>query len=572
MVGSEIVRTPGLGVPCAVLMRVGLLQLNPIIGDLEGNLEETLSRARQAAEDGAELVIAGELGLLGYPPRDLLLREGVVAACEDAAHRFARALPEGLVGLVGAPRRSADGALHNSIALCRDGALERWFDKRLLPTYDVFDELRHFTPGEASLHFEHRGRRIGVLICEDFWHAEDVAFGRGYTEDPVKTLEDAGCDLLLVASASPFVLGKRTLHHDRIAAVAGRLDADVVSVNQVGGNDDVVFSGGSLVMRADGDIRHQCRDWTSDVAVVDLESDVTCEPPVVEGEADLFHALRLGLTDYCRKTGQGTVAVGLSGGIDSAVVAAVAAAALGPEQVTGLLMPSIHSSESSLVDARELAANLGLAAAREISISDLHAGVRTELEPLLGDFGGVADENIQARLRGVLLMAFSNDTGAMVLPTGNKSEMAVGYCTLYGDMCGGVAVIGDLLKTEVYALARWLNRHPERAGFDRSPIPVSSIEKPPSAELRPDQKDSDSLPPYEELDQIVRLRVEEERSVETIVERTGLDHDEVERWVTQIDRNEYKRHQAAIVLKVSSRTFGRGRPMPLALRWAPPSD
>ena len=552
-------------------MRVGLLQLNPLVGDLESNLEDTLVAARSAAEAGAELVVGGELGLLGYPPRDLLLREDVVEACESAVARLATDLPEGLAALVGAPRRAGDGTLRNSVALCRGGVVEQWFDKRLLPTYDVFDELRHFAPGDAPFTFEHRGRRVAVLICEDFWRAEDVAFGRGYAEDPIASIHEDGCDLLVVSSASPFVLGKRALHQERLTAVAGQLDADVVSVNQVGGNDDVVFSGGSMVVRADGRIRHRCLDWASDVAVVDLEGDSTCEPCHVEEEEDLFHALRLGLADYCRKTGQRSAAIGLSGGIDSAVVAAVAAAALGPDRVTGLLMPSIHSSESSLVDARELAANLGLAAAREISISDLHAGVRSELEPILGDFGGVADENIQARLRGLLLMGFSNDTGAMVLPTGNKSEMAVGYCTLYGDMCGGVAVIGDVLKTQVYALARWLNRHPERAGFDRAPIPVSSIEKPPSAELRPDQKDSDSLPPYEDLDRIVRLRVEEERSVDSIVRLTGLDHDVVAHWVVQLDRNEYKRHQAAIVLKVSSRTFGRGRPMPLALRWVPPS-
>jgi len=554
-------------------MRIGLLQLNPVVGDLEGNLERTLASARRASEAGAELVVAGELGLLGYPPRDLLLREGVVEACEETVVRLARDLPEGLAALVGSPRRSGEGVLHNSVALCRDGVVERWFDKRLLPTYDVFDELRHFTPGSAPLHFEHRGRRVGVLVCEDFWRGEDVALERGYRDDPVQALAEDGCDLLLVASASPFVLGKRDLHLERLAAVAGRLDCEVVSVNQVGGNDDVVFSGGSVVMRPDGRIRHRCPDWSSAVSVVDLaQEDLVEDPQEVDREEDLFHALRLGLADYCRKTGQRSAAVGLSGGIDSAVVAAVAVAALGPDRVTGLLMPSIHSSESSLVDARALATNLGLAAAHEVPIGALHEGVRSELMPVLGDFGGIADENIQARLRGTLLMTVSNDTGAMVLPTGNKSEMAVGYCTLYGDMCGGVAVIGDVLKTEVYALARWLNRHPERAGFTVPPIPESSIEKPPSAELRPDQKDSDSLPPYEDLDQIVRLRVEEECSVETIVRRTGIERSEVERWVTQLDRNEYKRHQAAIVLKVSSRTFGRGRPMPLALRWAPPSD
>ncbi len=331
-------------------MRVGLLQLNPLVGDLESNLEETLVAARSAADAGAELVVGGELGLLGYPPRDLLLREGVAEACEAAMARLAGSLPDGLAALVGSPRRAEDGTLRNSVALCREGIVEQWFDKRLLPTYDVFDELRHFTPGDAPLVFEHRGRRVAVLICEDFWRAEDVAFGRGYAEDPVASIREEGCDVLVISSASPFVLGKRTLHRERLVSVAEQLDAEVVSVKQVGGNDDVVFSGGSMVIRADGRIRHRCLDWTSDVAVVDLEGDTTCEPRDVEEEEDLFHALRLGLADYCRKTGQGSTAIGLSGGIDSAVVATVAAAALGPEHVTGLLMPSIHSSESSLVD------------------------------------------------------------------------------------------------------------------------------------------------------------------------------------------------------------------------------
>lgn len=553
-------------------MRIGLLQLNPVVGDLAGNLDRTLAAARDAAAAGADLVIGGELGLIGYPPRDLLLREGVVEACERAVRTLARDLPEGLTALVGAPRRAEDGLLRNSLALCRDGVLERWFDKRLLPTYDVFDELRHFVPGTAPIHFEHRDRRIGVLICEDLWRAEDVTLERDYAVDPVEAVHEADCDLLLVSSASPFVLGKRGRHRERLAEVATRLEAEVIAVNQVGGNDDVVFAGGSLALAADGALRHESPSWVEDVAVLDLAAACEATPAEPDPMEDLFHALRTGLADYCAKTGQRSALVGLSGGIDSAVVAAVAAAALGPDRVTGVLMPSRHSSESSRVDAAALAGNLGLAAAPEIGIERLHQGVRDDLEPVLGDFGGIADENVQARLRGLLLMTISNDTGAMVLPTGNKSEMAVGYCTLYGDMCGGVAVIGDVLKTEVWALARWLNAHHERVGFKVPPIPVSSIEKPPSAELRPDQKDSDSLPPYEALDEIIRLRVERERSLATIAAASSLPEADVRRWLELIDRNEYKRHQAAIVLKVSPRTFGRGRPMPLALRWAPPSD
>lgn len=553
-------------------MRIGVLQLNPLVGDLQGNLRAFLRAADEAIDGGAQLLVGGELGLLGYPPRDLLLREGVAEACEETAAIVARELPEGVTALLGAPRRGEDGALHNSVALCRAGSVQQWFDKRLLPTYDVFDELRHFSPGTAPLTFTHEDMRIAVLICEDFWRAEDVAVKRDYHEDPVAEIERTGCDLLVVLSASPFVIGKRSLHLNRVMSVADTLQAAVVSVNQVGANDDVVFAGGSVVAVAGEKLLHESPSWSEDVSVVDLDAKAYAPSAIQQPEEELFHALRLGLADYCRKTGHTRALLGLSGGIDSAVVATVAAAALGPENVTGVLMPSRYSSKSSLEDARELAQNLGLSAAPELPIEALHEGTRDALASTLGDFQGIADENVQARLRGLLVMAIANDTGAIALATGNKSEMAVGYCTLYGDMCGGVAVIGDVLKTEVYQLARWVNEYPERAGFQRAPIPISSIEKPPSAELRPDQKDTDSLPPYERLDQLIRLRVEQERSLKVIVEKTGMPEAEVRRWVDLLDRNEYKRHQAAIVLKVSPRTFGRGRPMPLAVRWAPPSD
>lgn len=553
-------------------MKLGLLQLDPVVGDLEGNLERAIEAALDAIGRGATLLVGGELGLIGYPPRDLLLREGVVGACEHAASIFAGRIPKGVTALVGLPRRAEDGTLRNSVAVCRDGVVEHFFDKRLLPTYDVFDELRHFTAGDGAVFFDCDSSRIGVLVCEDLWRAEDVAIERNYGEDPVASVRAAGCDLLVASSASPFVLGKRQRHLERLAAVASAIDAPVVSVNQVGGNDDVVFAGGSAVMLPSGNLLYEAPMWREDVAVVALSGSGKPPEPGVAPEEELFRALCLGLADYCRKTGHTHALVGLSGGIDSAVVATVAAAALGAGNVTGLLMPSTHSSAGSLEDARRLAGNLGLSGANELSIASLHDEVRNVLRGAIDEPSGVTDENIQARLRGLLLMGVSNHTGAIVLATGNKSELAVGYCTLYGDMCGGVAVIGDVLKTQVYDLARWLNREHGRAGFDTEPIPVSTIEKEPSAELRPDQADTDSLPPYEILDEIVRLRVEEELSLARIVERTGFEDELVRRFVDMIDQSEYKRHQAPIVLKVSSRTFGRGRPMPIAARWVPPSD
>ncbi len=439
------------------------------------------------------------------------------------------------------------------------------------PTYDIFDELRHFTSGDEPLTFECGDTTVGVLVCEDLWRAEDVSFDPGYKEDPVEQLADAGCALLLVSSASPFVVGKRVRHLERLAAVARRLDATVVSVNQVGGNDDVIFAGGSVVVGPDGALLHDGVLWEESVEVVDLDHATPVEPRVVTRESELFHALRSGLADYCRKTGHRTVALGLSGGIDSALAATIAAAAIGPEQVIGYLMPSRYSSEGSLEDARALVANLGLGAAHEVGISELHDGLHDALHPSIGSPEGITDENLQSRLRGLLLMAHSNQTGSMVLATGNKSELAVGYCTLYGDMCGGVAVLGDLLKTDVFALSRWINDHHQALGFETAPIPEATIEKPPSAELRPDQLDEDSLPPYEDLDRIIALRIEEECSEETIVRRTGLDPALVSRFVSMFDRQEFKRHQAAVVLKISQRAFGRGRPMPIAGRWAPGS-
>ena len=555
-----------------VLMKVALLQLDPLVGDLAENLRQLREAAQQAVAAGAQLLLGTELGFIGYPPRDLLLRAGVAEACEAAVAAFASTLSPEAVALIGLPRREADGSLRNAIALCRNGRIECFFDKRLLPTYDVFDERRHFMPGSGPLCFELDGQRIGVLLCEDLWQATDVPIDRVYLEDPVETLRQADCSLVLVSSASPFVLDKRAQHRSRLSEVARTLDATLVSVNQFGANDELIFDGGSTVVGPDGTLLHEGACWTAQVEVLDLEALEPFEPAEVSSEGELFNALVLGVRDYCQKTGHTDVAIGLSGGIDSALVATIAAAALGPEHVTGYLMPSRHSSVGSLEDARELAQRLGLAAAIEAPIDPLYVAAQSAFTQAFAEPTGITDENLQARLRGLLLMAHANQTGALILTTGNKSELAVGYCTLYGDMCGGVSVLGDVLKTQVYALSRWLNDDYAGAGFQRAPIPVNSIEKPPSAELRPDQQDSDSLPPYEELDHLIRLWVDEEASPETIHSLSTLPAEEVRRFLGLIDRQEYKRHQAPIVLKVSPRSFGRGRPMPIASRWVPASD
>ena len=553
-------------------MKAALLQLDPLVGDLAGNLRQLNAAAESAVADGARLLIGAELGIIGYPPRDLLLRAGVAEACESAVASFAASLDPSAVALIGLPRREADGSLRNSIALCREGRIERFFDKRLLPTYDVFDERRHFMPGTLPLHFQLDGTRVGVLLCEDLWQATDVPIDRVYLEDPVAELREADCDLLVVASASPFVLDKRARHLERLRAVAHGLQATVLSVNQVGANDELVFDGGSAVVSNDGALLHESACWEPRVDVVDLARPTPVAEATRSREAELFSALVLGVRAYCRKTGHTEVALGLSGGIDSALVAAIATAALGPDQVSGYLMPSRYSSLGSLEDARELVERLGITRAIEAPIDPLHTAARDAFTAALAEPTGITDENLQARVRGLLLMAHANQTGALVLTTGNKSELAVGYCTLYGDMCGGISVLGDVLKTQVWALARWLNREPERAGFERAPIPVNSIEKPPSAELRPDQQDSDSLPPYEELDELIRLWIDEEASREQVHARSTLAPEQVDRFLGLIDRQEYKRHQAPIVLKVSPRSFGRGRPMPIASKWAPASD
>ncbi len=552
-------------------MRVALIQINPTIGDVAGTLASLEAAFSDALEAGADVLVTSELILPGYPPRDLLLRADVVEQCELAVRRLAKSVPEGVTALVGHVRRVDDGVsrrpLRNSVSVMRGRCIEQVYDKRLLPGYDVFDEDRYFSPGSEPLVIDVDGRRIGVLACEDLWQAEDVSLEVRYEQRPVDDLASMECDAVVALNASPFVQNKWRRHVRQTADAAMRIGAPIVAVNQVGGQDDLVFDGRSIVIDAAGRLVHVSSGWCESVDIIDIED---LPGPVsldVDPMAELFDALVLGLGDYVRKTGHSDVLLGLSGGIDSALTAVIAARALGPQYVHGWLMPSKYSSPGSLDDAHALAHNLAMANVETVPIETMHDAGRAALRDVLGDrMEGLTDENLQARLRGLLLMAGSNASGALLLATGNKSELAVGYSTIYGDMCGAVSVVGDLVKTRVYELSRWINENHTRIGFDVPPIPEASITKPPSAELRPNQRDEDTLMPYDQLDQIIIGLVDREQSAERVSIETGIDVDVVRRFAGMIDRTQYKRDQASVILKVSPRTFGRGRVMPIVMR------
>ncbi|MFO0962917.1 MAG: NAD+ synthase [Phycisphaerales bacterium] len=580
-------------------MRLALVQFDAVVGDIAGNAQRIAQRAAEAAARGADAVAFPELALCGYPPRDLLQRQGIAAACEAALTRIAQAVaasgPAGARAavLVGAPRAvgTAELPLANGIALLRGGAIEAWYEKRLLPDYDVFDEPRHFRAGAAPLVFECAGARIGVGLCEDLWRAHDVgrdalAQRYGAADDPLAEAVAAGAQAIVVLSASPFAAGKPARHAALVAQAAARLRVPVASINAAGADDDLLFDADARVAYPDGRAIAAPR-WQEATLTATLPADpaagagagdatatATATTPDPDADtADRWHALVAAIAGYFRKTGHRQALLGLSGGIDSALVGALAAAALGGPQVLGVLMPSRYSSEGSRADAVDLARRCGMRT-MELSIEPAHASLAAHLEQHLraaglGGLQGLADENLQSRLRGLQLMALSNATGALVLATGNKSEYAVGYSTLYGDMCGALAPIGDLLKTQVWALSRWANQHHAALGFAQPPIPQPSIDKPPSAELRPDQTDQDTLPPYEQLDAIVQGWVEQERSVEAIVAQTGIAREVVERWTRAIDLAQYKRAQAPVIPKLSARAFGPGRRLPIVARWRP---
>ncbi len=558
-------------------MRLGIIQLDAVVGDIDHNSQLVARAVRTAAEEGASLCVTSELAICGYPPRDLLGREGFIEACMRAVTGLAVGLH--VPTLVGCPRRdAATGLAHNSVALVRDGCVEAWYDKQLLPTYDVFDERRYFHAGNRPFTFDLGGERVAVLVCEDLWRAEDVpgaTVQSGYGADPVGDVAVLSPDLVCVPSASPFRLFKFGRQHQIVSQTAERCGCPVVHVNQAGANDDVVFEGQSAVIHADGRVSRTtggaaaAAGFRADVVVVDTQAPrATLEAR--SWQRDVCDALTCAISGYVRKTGHSRVIIGLSGGIDSAVTAALCARALGSDNVRGVMMPSRHSSTHSVEDALHSARALGLAEPDLLPIKESHELLSRHVGGL-APVEGLTDENLQSRLRGLTVMTLSNATGALVVSTGNKSELATGYATLYGDMCGSIAPLGDVLKTQVYELARWMNEHWQECGFAAPPIPLRSIEKPPSAELRPDQADQDSLPPYEVLDAIVSGHVDREWSTARIAAESGLDPALVCHWIRAIDRNQFKRAQAPVVPKVSLRAFGPGRRMPLAARASPGS-
>jgi NAD+ synthetase len=577
-------------------VRLALAQINPTIGDLDGNAALIARFAQQAREQRADLVVFPELALSGYPPRDLLLQEGFVAAAAAAAKRLGEDHSKGLTLVFGAPLplggrgERAWQRLANSLLAYRDGALVDYYDKRLLPTYDVFDENRYFTPGDRAVVIDAGGVRVGLSICEDLWRGHDVGFADRYLDapDPVDALIAAGARVIINPSASPFRLGVGTAQRNLLRHHAKTRSVFIAAVNQVGGNDELIFDGSACVLGPDGSLLAAGPSFTEALTVAEIDPSGATPPSAVRvvdaltsltTEEALYRALVLGVRDYCRKTGFKTAVLGLSGGIDSAVVAVLAAAALGPASVHGVALPSRYSSEGSKSDAAESARRLGVHF-QTIPIEGGVAALESTLAPAFtGRASDVTEENLQSRLRGTILMALSNKFGHILLTTGNKSEMAVGYATLYGDMNGGLAVISDVTKTLVYRLARWMNAHWESlgiTGLSGRPIPEASITKPPSAELRPNQTDQDSLPPYDVLDEIVDRYVGQRQSPRRILDEMSAvdaavraDAATVKRVVRLIDLAEYKRKQAAVGLKVTSVAFGSGRRIPIAQGYRP---
>jgi NAD+ synthase/NAD+ synthase (glutamine-hydrolysing) len=545
-------------------MKIALLQVNPTVGDLAGNARRILEALRHAAAAGADLAATPELALVGYLPRDLLLSAGFVRKSWEVLDTLARDaadLPPVLVGLP-EPNPSDEGRpLFNSAVLLRSGRVDLRFRKALLPTYDVFDEDRYFEPFHGAQVLDLGGHRIGISICEDIWNDRDFWKRRRYHHDPIEELTRAGATLVVNMSASPFTAGKHRRREEMLSSMALKHRMPIAYVNQFGGNDDLVFDGRSCMVNADGAVFARGRAFEPDVVVCDVGDARPIAPASDLGvESEIWRALVLGTRDYAGKCGFSSVVLGLSDGIDSALTAAIAAEALGADRVLGVLMPSPYSSQGSLDDAHELARNLCIET-MTLPIEQLMRAFDSTLRAQLGaDLPGVAHENIQARIRGNLLMALSNTRGALLLTTGNKSELSVGYCTLYGDMSGGLAVIADVPKTMVYRVSRWRN---ESAG--RPIIPDATLTKAPSAELRPNQTDQDSLPPYDVLDDILQRYVERHQTAGEIV-AAGFEPATVERVLRLVRIAEFKRKQAAPGLKVTDRAFGTGWRMPIAAK------
>jgi NAD+ synthetase len=548
-------------------MKIALVQINPHIGNFSHNCAKIIQGAMRARESGCELVIFPELAVSGYPPQDLLERHSFIEDHELALSRLIKKI-SGIGVILGAITKNTAARgkpLHNSCILFDNGAVLGTVHKQLLPSYDVFDEARYFEPGRPGLStVNYKGLNITMTICEDIWNDKDSAPRQIYASDPVSeaiNTADGSVDLIVNIAASPFRLGKADLRNNIFTTVSRKYQIPLLYVNQIGGQDSLLFDGGCLAINGHGQIVSAAKRFTEDMLVIDSaklqEPAVKPLSPTKKDELpDLFEALVMGARDYVTKCGFSKCLIGLSGGIDSALTAAIACAALGQENVLGVAMPSPYSSDESIDDARELAANLGMEI-KVIPITFIFQAQLKTLQPIMGELDhDITEQNIQARIRGSILMAMSNKFGSMLLSTGNKSEMAVGYCTLYGDMSGGLAVIADVPKLMVYSLAHYVNR-------EQTIIPVRTIEKPPSAELAPDQTDQDDLPPYEILDQILGAWLEENRSMAEII-KMGFDRDTVEDVIRRIKTSEYKRKQAPPGLKVTSKAFGYGRRYPTA--------
>jgi NAD+ synthase (glutamine-hydrolysing) len=550
-------------------MNIALAQINPTVGDLEGNRTKILRDARRAREREVDLVVFPELSVTGYPPEDLLENPFFQKATRRTVDHIAQNVPPDLGVIIGAPVPNPDAygkPLHNAALLFENGELKDQVYKTLLPTYDIFDEDRYFEPAESRHIVEWRGVRLGLHVCEDMWnvhHPEGFQNGHRYECDPVAELGAHDPDLFINISASPFSIGKHAVRNDLVEHICRRHERPFLICNQVGANTEIIYDGDSRVHAADGTQVECAASFEEDLLVWDTEAPTEACTTDRNPVADLHDALVLGIRDYYEKTGIfDKVIMGLSGGIDSAVTCTLATAALGAENVVGVTMPSEISSEGSVTDSEKLAENLGIEF-REIPIRPaIDAFDEMLADAFAGTEPGAAEENLQSRARGVTLMALSNKFGHLLLSTGNKSEMAVGYVTLYGDTNGGVAVLSDVLKTRVYKLARHIN---ERAG--RNVIPQNTIDKPPSAELKEGQKDTDTLPPYEVLDAVLKRYIEQKKELRTIVNETGIDEDLVHDVLRQVDRNEYKRRQAPPGLRVTEKAFGVGRRIPIVMEW-----
>ncbi|MTJ32661.1 NAD+ synthase [Aphanizomenon sp. UHCC 0183] len=555
-------------------MKIAIAQINPIIGDLLGNTQKILEMSQQAASENVRLLLTPELSICGYPPRDLLLNPSFVESIDKTLQKLAEDLPANLAVLVGTVVKNSQAHisggknLFNSMALLENGKIQQFFHKRLLPTYDVFDEKRYFEPGLQANSFKLDNLHIGVTICEDLWNDEEFWGKRSYAVNPIADLANLGVDLIVNLSASPYTVGKQHLREAMLKHSAVNFQQPIIYTNQVGGNDDLIFDGRSFALNKQGEIVCRAKGFVSDFLTVEFNADkqdlqLGHISPIDESEdKEIWNALVLGVKDYVGKCRFSKVLLGLSGGVDSALVAAIATAALGKENVIGVLMPSPYSSEHSISDALALAANLDIQT-QLLPIGELMQSFDKSLDDLFaGTEFGIAEENLQSRIRGNLLMAISNKFGYLLLSTGNKSEVAVGYCTLYGDMNGGLSVIADVPKTRVYSLCKWLNSHQQK-----EVIPENILTKAPSAELKPGQVDQDSLPPYEILDDILDRLIHQHQSAAEII-TAGHEPAIVDRVLQLLSRAEFKRRQAAPGLKITDRAFGTGWRMPIASSWS----